>query len=174
MKKILLADSDEANSAILELILNEFEYDVRRISSIQNCAEELASAHYDLLLFGLESYQEEGFRIIEDIRQKPEIADINLIFIIPNTEKIDVANAYRLGALDFIKRHSVPEVVLEKVRDAVAVTGKDTILVVDDEPMNLFLFTNLLGGNGVAVSSVVMTLVIMIIGEIIPKNSWLK
>lgn len=145
MKKILLADSDETNSAILELILNEFEYDVRRISSVQRCAEELASAHYDLLLFGLESNQEEGFRIIEEIRQKPEIADINLIFIVPNTERIDAANAYRLGAIDFIKRHSVPEVILEKVRDAVTVTGRDTILVVDDEPMNLFLFTNLLG-----------------------------
>ncbi|MBR3265449.1 MAG: HlyC/CorC family transporter [Erysipelotrichaceae bacterium] len=46
----------------------------------------------------------------------------------------------------------------------------NTIVNVVSASLATVLFTNLLGGNGVAVSSVVMTLVIMIIGEIIPKN----
>lgn len=46
----------------------------------------------------------------------------------------------------------------------------NTIVNVVSASMATVLFTNILGGNGVAVSSVVMTLVIMIIGEILPKN----
>lgn len=46
----------------------------------------------------------------------------------------------------------------------------NTIVNVVSASLATVLFTKILGGNGVAVSSVVMTLVIMIFGEIIPKN----
>ena len=46
----------------------------------------------------------------------------------------------------------------------------NTIVNVVSASLATVLFTNILGGNGVAVSSVVMTLVIMVFGEIIPKN----
>ena len=46
----------------------------------------------------------------------------------------------------------------------------NTIVNVVSASLATVLFTNLLGGKGVTVSSIVMTLVIMIIGEILPKN----
>ena len=46
----------------------------------------------------------------------------------------------------------------------------NTIVNVVSASLATVLFTNLYGGNGVAISSVVMTLVIMIIGEILPKT----
>lgn len=46
----------------------------------------------------------------------------------------------------------------------------NTIVNVVAASLATVLFVNLFGGNGVAISSVVMTLVIMIIGEILPKN----
>ncbi len=46
----------------------------------------------------------------------------------------------------------------------------NTIVNVVAASMATVLFTNLYGGNGVAISSVVMTLLIMIIGEILPKT----
>lgn len=46
----------------------------------------------------------------------------------------------------------------------------NTIVNVVSASLATVLFTNLLGGKGVTVSSIVMTLLIMIIGEIIPKN----
>ena len=46
----------------------------------------------------------------------------------------------------------------------------NTIVNVVAASLATVLFTNILGGNGVAVSSVVMTLVIMVFGEIVPKN----
>ena len=46
----------------------------------------------------------------------------------------------------------------------------NTIVNVVSASIATVLFVNIFGGNGVAISSVVMTLVIMIIGEIIPKN----
>lgn len=46
----------------------------------------------------------------------------------------------------------------------------NTIVNVVSASIATVLFTNLFGGDGVAISSVVMTLVIMIIGEIFPKN----
>jgi CBS domain containing-hemolysin-like protein len=46
----------------------------------------------------------------------------------------------------------------------------NTIVNVVSASLATVFFTNLLGGKGVTVSSVVMTLLIMIIGEIVPKN----
>ncbi len=46
----------------------------------------------------------------------------------------------------------------------------NTIVNVVSASLATVFFTNILGGSGVTVSSIVMTLVIMIIGEIIPKN----
>ena len=46
----------------------------------------------------------------------------------------------------------------------------NTIVNVVSASLATVFFVNILGGNGVAVSSIVMTMVIMIIGEIIPKN----
>ncbi|MBQ1483054.1 MAG: HlyC/CorC family transporter [Erysipelotrichaceae bacterium] len=46
----------------------------------------------------------------------------------------------------------------------------NTIVNVVSASLATVFFTNLLGGKGVTVSSIVMTLIIMIIGEIIPKN----
>ena len=46
----------------------------------------------------------------------------------------------------------------------------NTIVNVVSATLATVFFTNLLGGKGVSVSSLVMTLVIMIVGEIIPKN----
>ncbi len=46
----------------------------------------------------------------------------------------------------------------------------NTIVNVVSASLATVLFTNLLGGKGVSVSSVVMTLIIMIIGEVLPKN----
>ena len=46
----------------------------------------------------------------------------------------------------------------------------NTIVNVVSASLATVLFTNILGGNGVAVSSIVMTIVIMVFGEIIPKN----
>ncbi|MBR6233709.1 MAG: HlyC/CorC family transporter [Erysipelotrichaceae bacterium] len=46
----------------------------------------------------------------------------------------------------------------------------NTIVNVVSASLATVFFTKLLGGSGVTVSSIVMTLVIMIIGEIIPKN----
>ncbi|MBQ2509837.1 MAG: DUF21 domain-containing protein, partial [Erysipelotrichaceae bacterium] len=46
----------------------------------------------------------------------------------------------------------------------------NTIVNVVSASLATVFFTNLFGGNGVAISSVIMTLVIMIIGEILPKN----
>ena len=46
----------------------------------------------------------------------------------------------------------------------------NTIVNVVSASLATVFFTNLLGGKGVTISSIVMTLVIMIIGEILPKN----
>ena len=46
----------------------------------------------------------------------------------------------------------------------------NTIVNVVAASLATVLFTNIYGGNGVAISSIVMTLVIMIIGEILPKT----
>jgi putative two-component system response regulator len=145
MEKILIVDQDEINLLVIEMVLKEIGYDVATITSFGNCINELSSKQYELLLLGLDVSQKNSFKLVEKIRANPDISEVKIIFLVSNNVKVDIANAYRLGALDFIKKPTLPEEIIQKVRDAIRKKKKDTILVVDDEPANLLTFNNLLG-----------------------------
>ena len=143
MFRILLSDHDEMNSMIIEMILRKAGYEVLSVLP-EFCIGELKSSRFDLLLLGISSLHGGGMPIVEWIRADASLQDIKIILLASAAMRIDLTNAYRLGVLDFIRKPALPEVVTQKVRDALQKTHKDTILVVDDDPGNLIAFTEIL------------------------------
>ena len=133
MEKILIADQDEINLMVTEMVLREVGYDVSAVSDYDDCVRMLKECQFDLLLLGFESSQSTVFRLLEEIRANPAISWIKVTMMVSSSVRTDISNAYRLGVINFIKKPSLPEKLIQKVRDALRIRKKSTILIVDDD-----------------------------------------
>ncbi|MBR2275537.1 MAG: response regulator, partial [Lachnospiraceae bacterium] len=135
MKRILLADDDDMNLMVTDMILSEMGYEVTSASSGRACIELLKEGHHDLLLLDIEMKDMRGLEVLKEIRSIPEISDTRTVFLTASSHREDMMDAIRLGALDFIRKPALPENLLHVVRNALSARIRDLILVVDDDPM---------------------------------------
>ena len=108
MEKILIADQDEINLMVTEMVLREVGYDVSAVSDYDDCVRMLKECQFDLLLLGFESSQSTVFRLLEEIRANPAISWIKVTMMVSSSVRTDISNAYRLGVINFIKKPSLP------------------------------------------------------------------
>lgn len=145
MAKILVVDDDEMNLMLTEMILSEMHYEVTTASSGEDCIAMLMREPQDLLLLDIEMQDMSGLKVLEQIREIPKIKETKTVFLTASSQMADKADAIRLGALDFIGKPAVAEDLIESVRKALLGRRKESILVVDDEPMNLMQTEALFG-----------------------------
>ncbi len=145
MEKILLVDDDEMNRMVIEMVLSEVGYMVVSASSGDECIAALKAGRYDLLLLGFSMAGMNGLETLERIRETPEISEIRTVFLMSGSLTMDTAEALRLGAIDFIKKPALPGPLITTVRQALLVREKESVLAVDDEPMQLMATEELLG-----------------------------
>jgi putative two-component system response regulator len=145
LEKILLVDDDEMSLMVTEMVLTEMKYEVKSVMCGKDCIESLKSDNYDLLLLDVELGDTNGIRLLEQIREDPDIKDTRTVFLTVSSQREDLSEAVRLGALDFIRKPALPEQLLRSVRDALSIRKKETILAVDDEPMNLMATEEIFG-----------------------------
>ncbi|MBQ7584308.1 MAG: response regulator [Lachnospiraceae bacterium] len=145
MERILLVDDDEINIMVTEMILSEMGYEVTTAYTGGDCLSILDSEKFDLLLLDIDLPDINGIEVLERVREKPEIRDTKTVILTASSQDADMTDAIRLGALDFIKKPALPENLISSVRQALSKAGKDTILAVDDEPMNLMATEKLFG-----------------------------
>lgn len=148
MKKILIVDDDAINLKMAEYILQKnANYEVHTARSGQETLELLQRESYDLILLDIDMPEMNGIQTLEQIRQNPDWADLKVIFLSASAFREDMANAIRLGALDFVKKPFFPEELMERVSIALQVEGRDEILVVDDDKMCLMFAKKMLGAK---------------------------
>ncbi|MBQ8970201.1 MAG: response regulator [Lachnospiraceae bacterium] len=145
MKRILLADDDDMNLMVTDMILSEMGYEVTSAKNGRACIELLKEGHHDLLLLDIEMKDLRGLEVLKEIRSIPEISDTRTVFLTASSHREDMMDAIRLGALDFIRKPALPENLLHVVRNALSARIKDLILVVDDDPMTRMATEELFG-----------------------------
>ena len=136
MKKILLADDDEMNLMVTEMILSEMGYGVRSVSCGKDCISALKGEYFDLLLLDIEMKDLNGIDVLKKIRALPDGRDIKTVFLTGSSHLDDMVDAIKLGAIDFIRKPALPENLLQVVRSALDAKTRDYILVVDDDLMS--------------------------------------
>ncbi|MBQ4242864.1 MAG: response regulator, partial [Lachnospiraceae bacterium] len=145
MEKILLVDDDEMSLMVTEMVLTEMKYEVKSVMSGAECIVSLKNDHFDLLLLDVELGDTNGIELLKQIREDPDIKDTKTVFLTVSSHREDMTEAVRLGALDFIRKPALPETLIRSVRDALSAREKETILAVDDEPMNLMATEEIFG-----------------------------
>lgn len=111
---ILIVDDNKANIKIAQTIL-ENEYRVVAALSGEKALEFLSNAIPDLILLDINMPDMTGFDVMEELRFNDQWNSIPVIFLTASIEPHIEAKCFKLGAVDFICKPFVPEVIRNRI-----------------------------------------------------------
>lgn len=113
--KILVVDDNPTNLATIKGILDGI-YKVYAVDSGEMALKFLAKQRPNLVLLDIEMPGMNGIELLCLMKADPKLADIPVIFLTLKND-IDVeANAFRLGAADYIRKPVNEIIVLQRVK----------------------------------------------------------
>ena len=117
MKSILIVDDNKLNLAAARTVLAS-EYKVIPVMRGQQALTYLEKGECDVILLDINMPDMDGFEVLEKIRQMERCRYTPVIFLTGDGDVETEARCLNAGAVDFIKKPFVPEVMLSRVRRA--------------------------------------------------------
>ena len=113
---ILLVDDQQSNLVALEAVLKDLAHDVVWAKSGQEALSLVFNRNFALILLDVRMPDMDGFETAELIRKRQKSRDTPIIFITAADANSDqIVRGYQVGAVDFISKPLVPEVLTAKV-----------------------------------------------------------
>ena len=116
---ILVVDDDAANLRMATRILSAEKMRVSCLKSGEEALKFLQENRPDLILLDIHMPGMDGFETIEALKSKDATASIPVIFLTADDESGTEAKGLTMGAMDFIKKPFVPQVLLLRVRHTI-------------------------------------------------------
>lgn len=113
---ILVVDDDTSNLKMANRILSEENMRVSCLKSGEDAVKFLQENRPDLILLDVHMPAMDGFETISIIRENKATADIPVIFLTADDDSNTERKGLEAGAMDFLKKPFVPEVLLLRVR----------------------------------------------------------
>ena len=125
---ILVIDDDAANLRMASHILSAENMRVSCLKSGEEAIRFLHDNKPDLLLVDIHMNGMDGFETVAAIKENKATADIPFIFLTADDDGAVETKGLELGAMDFILKPFVPEVLLLRVRHTVELVRLQTDL----------------------------------------------
>ncbi len=125
---ILVVDDDTANLRMASHILSA---EKMRVSCLKSGADAIKFLHEnrpDLMLLDIHMPEMDGFETIAAIKEDHATADIPVIFLTADDDSNAETRGLEAGAMDFIRKPFVPEVLLLRVRHTIDLVRLQTNL----------------------------------------------
>jgi len=114
---ILVVDDRADKHMVFKAILEELDQNLVHVSSGEEALKEVLRRDFAVILLDVNMPGVDGFETAALIRRRKRSAHIPIIFITANYgEEARVAQAYALGAVDFMVSPIVPEILRSKVK----------------------------------------------------------
>lgn len=113
---ILVVDDDTSNLKMANRILGSADMRVSCLKSGEDAIKFLQENRPELILLDIHMPGMDGFETIAAIRGNKATADIPVIFLTADDDSNTETKGLKAGAMDFIKKPFVPEVLLLRVR----------------------------------------------------------
>ncbi len=115
MKKILIVDDAVTVRMYHRQLIEELGYEVEEAENGIEALEKGMSCNYDLFLVDVNMPKMDGYRLIEEMRQVPELQAIPVIMISTEAEEMDKEKAYLSGANFYVVKPAKPDELKEYV-----------------------------------------------------------
>lgn len=137
---ILLVDDQEANLVALEAILKDLGPELVRAKSGQEALGLVFDQDFAVILLDVRMPDMDGFETAELIRKRQRSRDTPIIFITAADAGSDqIVRGYRVGAVDFVAKPLVPEVLIAKVETFVELYKRTEKLRESEERFRLLV-----------------------------------
>lgn len=112
--EILVVDDDLMNLRVAERILRD-SYVVTSVGSGQDALVALQKTTPHLILLDVHMPHMDGFEVLRLLKENTETQDIPVVFLTADYDKESEIRGFKAGALDYITKPFVPEVMLQRV-----------------------------------------------------------
>ena len=123
---ILVVDDDTANLRMASHILTSENMRVSCLKSGKDVMKYLRQNRPDIILLDIHMPGMDGFETLAAIRENEETTDIPVIFLTADDDSDTETRGLKAGAMDFIKKPFVPEILLLRVRHTIKLTRLQT------------------------------------------------
>lgn len=113
---VLVVDDDVGNLKIANAMLAGVGFQTSCVKSGQAALAFLKGNRPDLILLDIHMPEMDGFETLNRLKSEPQTADIPVIFLTADDNQEAEVQGLKCGALDFIKKPFVPEILLQRVR----------------------------------------------------------
>lgn len=113
--KLLLVDDDEHNLLALEAALEGIADELVSVRSGEDALRELLSRDFAAILLDVKMPGMDGFETAELIRSRQRCRGIPILFLTAYRSEAHLFRGYDLGAVDFLFKPIVPEILRSKV-----------------------------------------------------------
>lgn len=114
MKNILIIDDDKLNLATARKVLSD-EYKVIPAIKGTQALTYLESGDCDMILLDINMPEMDGFEVLKRIRKTEHCKDIPVIFLTADNDSETETRCFKEGAIDYITKPFVPEVMRSRV-----------------------------------------------------------
>ena len=114
-KTILIVDDEPANLSVLSQLLDHHFRVCACTSGEQALKAVLKEPRPDLVLLDVMMPEMDGYTVLEELKNDPEMKDIPVIFVTSLDDELDEQQGLRLGAVDYITKPIKPAVMLARV-----------------------------------------------------------
>ena len=115
---ILVVDDDTANLRMASHILSEEKMRVSCLKSGEEAIKFLQENKPDLILLDIQMPGMDGFETMRHIKENKDTTDIPVIFLTASDDSNVEVRGLEAGAMDFIKKPFVPEILLIRAKHA--------------------------------------------------------
>jgi two-component system sensor histidine kinase/response regulator len=124
--QILLVDDHAGNLLTMEAILQSQDWDIIKAQSGHEALRYLLRQDFAVILLDVQMPNMDGFETASLIRSRERSQDIPIIFLTAyNTNDMHVFKGYSVGAMDYLFKPVVPEILRSKVEILVRLYNKN-------------------------------------------------
>lgn len=116
---VVVVDDDVTNLKMAGTILSRHGMRVTALKSGTVLLNYVHDNHPDLILLDIKMPGLDGFATLERLKESNDTADIPVIFLTADDNEASETRGLQLGAMDFIKKPFVPDVLVLRVRHTI-------------------------------------------------------
>jgi len=100
--RILIIDDNSRNVQLIATILDHYKYDVEYVLDASNGLDRLQKGGIDLILLDIMMPDMDGFEACKEIKKRPDLSDIPIIFVTAKNDRASVNKAFQAGGEDYL------------------------------------------------------------------------